>query len=167
MVVTSRVSRQRWAHRVQVTEAMVLLTMGRLLQGYIPLARWSRLLGSPQQVPAAWRSGEQPIPVAAFTSAEIEVARAVRRASARLPWRSSCLAEATAAQVLLRRRGEPGAVVIGLRRPDQGTVPGWEAHAWLYGRSGAVTGGPAAAGFTATSLFSPVPDWSARHEERA
>ena len=51
--------------------------------------------------------------------------------------------------MMLRRRGEPGVVVIGLR-PSDGE---WDAHAWLLGRRGAITGGTAAAGFTATTVF--------------
>jgi hypothetical protein len=60
------------------------------------------------------------------------------------------LAEAIAGQVLLRQFGEPGVVVIGLRPTDAGP---WDAHAWLLGRAGALTGGPAARGFTATTVF--------------
>jgi hypothetical protein len=41
-------------------------------------------------------------------------------------------------------------VVIGLRRQDDGP---WDAHAWLLGRRGALTGGPAAQGFTATTVY--------------
>lgn len=72
------------------------------------------------------------------------------RASAALPWSPSCLAEAAAAQVLLRQAGESGVVVIGLRRQEGG---GWDAHSWLLGRRGALTGGPAAQGFTATTVY--------------
>lgn len=43
--------------------------------------------------------------------------------------------------------------MIGLR-PDATNHTGtWSAHAWLLGRRGALTGGPAAAGFTATTVF--------------
>ncbi len=50
---------------------------------------------------------------------------------------------------MLRRRGKPGVVVVGLRSTDGA----WDAHAWLLGERGALTGGPAADGFTATTVF--------------
>ncbi len=54
--------------------------------------------------------------------------------------------------MLLRQYRAPGVVVIGLRPVPQ---PGarWDAHAWLLGRRGALTGGPAATGFTATTVY--------------
>ncbi len=50
---------------------------------------------------------------------------------------------------MLRRRGKPGVVVIGLRSADGE----WDAHAWLLGERGALTGGIASEGFTATTVF--------------
>ena len=80
------------------------------------------------------------------------MAGAVRRGSHWLPWSPTCLAEATAGQVMLRRRGGSGVVVIGLRKDPEDPAT-WQAHAWLLGGKGALTGGPAAAGFTATTVF--------------
>jgi hypothetical protein len=51
---------------------------------------------------------------------------------------------------MLQLRGEPGVVVIGLRKEVAGT---WAAHAWLIGRAGVITGGPAAVGFTPTAVY--------------
>ena len=62
-----------------------------------------------------------------------------------------------AGQVLLRRAGAAGVVVIGLRRTDTAASQQWDAHAWLLGARGALTGGPAASGFTATTVYE-VPD---------
>jgi hypothetical protein len=85
------------------------------------------------------------------------VAVALTRASRLIPFHPTCLAQATAGQVMLRRRGEPGVVVLGLRRPeiegDGSASPAWGVHAWLVGTEGALTGGSAASGFTATSAF--------------
>lgn len=163
------------------------------------MRRWSAALGRPAPVPAAWlgqRTHGWARRAAVDRDGQVEhaVAFAVRRAAGRLPFRSSCLAEAFAGQVLLRRRGCGGVVVIGLRRmlaadaadaaaasaapdataapdgsgaadaagrsggsgaagPQGGAGASWEAHAWLVGRTGVLTGGPAARGFTATSVF--------------
>jgi len=53
-------------------------------------------------------------------------------------------------QLRIRRRA--GVVVIGLR-PSETPGGEWDAHAWLLGACGALSGGPAARGFTATTMF--------------
>lgn len=133
---------------------MGLVCAAAAAQKWVPMPRWSRVLGEPQPVPANW-SGAQivTLPTRAASLNERRVAGSIRRASELLPFEPTCLAQATAGQIMLRQRREPGTVVIGLRRPDR---PGaWDAHAWLLGRQGALTGGPAAAGFTATTMFAP------------
>jgi hypothetical protein len=89
-----------------------------------------------------------------------------------LPFEPSCLAQATAGQVMLRRRGQPGVVVIGLRPPTAASPVAefptgedrdrWGAHAWLMGSAGALTGGPAAEGFTAINVFADATSRGAR-----
>lgn len=141
---------------------MTLLAVGGVLQRWVPIRRWSRALGEAVAVPPDWagrtvrehvRGGR-----AGAARAEHEVRTAVVNGARRLPWRSTCLAEAFAAQVMLRRRGVGGVVVVGLRRHG----PAWDAHAWLVASSGVLTGGPAAEGFTATSVFEVPGGLSAR-----
>ncbi len=155
---TSRASAavHRLRARCRTVEALVLVTAAAAAQKWVPMPRWSPLIGRQAPVPAQWRGqAVETLPVAAGSLTERRVAGSVRRASQLLPWEPTCLAQATAGQVMLRRRGEPGRVVIGLRRPDQPDRP-WDAHAWLLGTKGALTGGPAAAGFTATTVFAPT-----------
>ncbi|MCW2791287.1 MAG: hypothetical protein JWO76_385 [Nocardioides sp.] len=143
---------------------MLLLSVGEVLKRRVPMTRWAWVLGRSCAVPDAWRGRRTTLLRSrAASRAEGNVAVAVRRAAARLPWEPTCLAEAFAGQVMLRRRHEPGAVVIGLRRPAEPDQP-WDAHAWLVGRLGALTGGPAARGFTATAVFTPDPDWAPGRE---
>lgn len=138
----------------------MLLTLGSALQRWVPMRRWSRALGRPGAVPERWRNrAVAALPARWASPEERAVTVAVRRARRLVPWNTSCLAEAFAAQVLLRQAAAPGVVVVGLRAPDGGvpadrpTEGGWPAHAWLLGRHGAITGGPAAAGFTPISVF--------------
>jgi hypothetical protein len=67
----------------------------------------------------------------------------------RLPWHSTCLVRAMAAGRLLKRRGLPYTLYLGV----SGGRPPLDAHAWL--RSGAVyvTGEEEAANFHAVSWF--------------
>jgi len=146
--------RRRWSHRLRVLEAVVLLAAAAAAQRWVPMPRWSGVLGRPAAVPADWHGQAiTDLPVAAATVDELHTVRAVRRASRLVPWSPRCLAEATAAQVLLRQRRHAGVVVIGLRPSVERHATPWDAHAWLLGRSGALTGGPAAHGFTATTVF--------------
>lgn len=120
------------------------------------MTRWSRILGDPGPVDQRWSGiNDGGLPQAPATVTEAQVAVAVRRAESILPGSPTCLAQAAAAQVMLRRRGEPGTVLIGLRRIEDAPDGAWEAHAWLVGMAGALTGGPAAAGFAATTSFQP------------
>lgn len=141
----------RWRHRALVVEGMGLLAVGTALQKWVPMTKWSRLLGSAGPVPRQWSGAViTALPARAADARERRVVVALRSANRHVPWHNTCLAEATAAQVMLRQLGRPGVVVIGLRATEVGP---WDAHAWLLGPRGALTGGPAARGFTATTVF--------------
>lgn len=147
-----------WRHRGRVAEAMVLVAAGTVAQRWIPMARWASSLGTPQPVPPSWQgTPPDPIPARAHDEVEYRVATAVARARAHLPHEPTCLVDAFAAQVMLRRRGRAGVVVIGLRRSAVSTNRSWAVHAWLLGREGALTGGAAAEGFTPASVLA-VPE---------
>jgi hypothetical protein len=129
---------------------MALLTAAGVATRAVPIRRWSGLLGQPAPLPEHW--ADEPSPQqrpAPATPAEYRVARSIARASRLLPWTPSCLDQALAAQVLLRRAGTPGTVVIGVRRDDSGA----ETHAWVLGQAGPLTGGPAGEDYTPTAVF--------------
>lgn len=78
----------------------------------------------------------QPLPTELRGGQAAELGRRVQVAANRLPWHSSCLHKAIAAQRLLRRRGLPQEVHVSLR-------PGEElaAHAWVTSGGTPVVGG--------------------------
>jgi hypothetical protein len=157
VVTTNRGTfRWRWANRVVLVEAVVLLIVTAALQKWVPMPRWAAVLGRPATVPEPWNGRQvETLLAASANPREARVARAVARATRLLPREPSCLAQAATAQLLLRQRRSAGVVVVGLKPPVAGDgSPGkWSAHAWLLGGRGALTGGPAAAGFTATTVF--------------
>lgn len=133
---------------------MVLLGAAAAAQRWAPVPKWSRVLGTATAVPAEWRGERiEMLPLRWATSSERKVVTAIHRASRTVPWKPKCLAEAAAGQLMLRQLGEPGVVVIGIRPGDDTSTASWDAHAWLLGRHGALTGGYAAHGFTATTVF--------------
>lgn len=62
------------------------------------------------------------------SAAVLAVRRAILRTSERLPWQSNCLVRALAAKMMLRRRGLPSLLQLGVR---VGTTRELFAHAWL------------------------------------
>ena len=127
----------------------MLLALGGAAQRWVPMRRWSSRLGQPTAAPAHWTVDPDRPADLPRVRIEAAVAHAVHRGSAHLPWEPTCLAQVLAGQDMLRRRGRPAVAVIGLRPGETE----WEAHAWLIGASRTITGGPAARGFTATTLF--------------
>jgi hypothetical protein len=69
-----------------------------------------------------------------------EIGRAVRAASSRTPWPSSCLVQALAAQRMLQARGIGGVFFIGADTADGQGNPGFDAHAWLMCGGEFITG---------------------------
>lgn len=147
-------ARGRWAHRARVIEAMPLLVAAAAAQKWVPMTKWSGVLGDPGKVPPEWLGQRiEILPSRAGSERERQVADAVRSGVRWLPFEPTCLAQATAGQVMLKQFREPGVVVIGLRPNSDSPVGRWDAHAWLLGSNGALTGGPAARGFTATTVY--------------
>jgi hypothetical protein len=137
-----------------MVEACTLLTLFSLAQRWLPLPAWAGLLGRGAPVPPSWAG--RPMPRLHHRAALVEEARvasAIARGCRRLPWRPTCLAQAAAAQLMLRRRGCGGVVVIGLRPRPPGSRQAMDIHAWLAGRGGVLTGGTEAEGFTPTTVF--------------
>jgi hypothetical protein len=67
------------------------------------------------------------------------VGRAVRAAAGRVPFRADCLVQVIAAERMLRRRGQVGAVTLGARREADGS---FGAHIWLTCAGVTLNSGP-------------------------
>ena len=114
--------------RAATLEAMALLALARLLVARVPLARWRASLG--EAVPPDTADGGLRLDA---NLAARRLARAVERASARLPGQSQCLPRAMALQWLLRRRGLGGSLLIGvLAGSSRGSID--DLHAWVVRR---------------------------------
>jgi hypothetical protein len=122
-------------------EASLLLGTARLAVRFVPFARIAARLGE--------HMGETPLsqPRAA-TDLSRRVGRAVSLAARNLPWESVCLPQAIAAKLMLRRRGVPSTLYLGLQR-DQNLL----AHAWVRVGEVVVTGEQASEGYTVVSTF--------------
>lgn len=135
----------RAAHRLRVVEAVMALTVVGVVLAVLPFRLVARLAG---RVEASVRAC--PPPTVDATAAA--VGRSVEAAARRLPWRPACLEQALAASLMLRRRGVPSHLCIGVATGDRRD---FRAHAWVTAAGGTVCGGAAAAGMTPIAAFRP------------
>ncbi|OYQ37179.1 hypothetical protein CHU95_02190 [Niveispirillum lacus] len=104
--------------------ALLLVPARRLLRGARSGA-WAGQAGLPQDQDIA------------------DVARALERAARRVPFTCTCLVRAMAGRAMLRRRGIPCTLHLGVARQNGALA----AHAWLEAGGGVVTGGDEAPNF--------------------
>lgn len=104
---------------------MILLLVARLLIRFMPLRWWRGSLGRVSDTASS--NSEYP---------NRRIVRAVNRATQRLPIDLVCLPRAMAVQWMLRRRGQPSALVFGIL-PERGTGDIHALHAWV--EAGGVT----------------------------
>lgn len=119
-----------WRWRLLVGEAMLRLSLARMLVRLVPLRWWGHWLGraAPHQAgqgeadPAAWR-----------------LARAVLRGAARLPFETKCLPRAIALHTMLRRNNLESRMVIAVLDPRRrGDLE--DLHAWVESKGEIVIG---------------------------
>lgn len=117
-------TRPDWRWRWLVAEAMLRLTLARLLVTLVPLRHWRHLLGglAPEE------ANKDPA-----DSETRRIASAVNRGADRLPFATKCLPRAIALHAMLIGRQKPSRLVIAvLDRSKLGAVE--ELHAWVESR---------------------------------
>jgi hypothetical protein len=136
-----------WASRACLLEALLALMAARLAMALLPFRRIAAWLGH--------TGAESPAEVSpTSTDTATRVGWAVRAIAPWVPWDSRCLAQALAATWMLRRRGIPTTLYLGVRKE-----PGkdFSAHAWLRCGAGIITGAPGHRTFEVIACFAHVP----------
>jgi len=110
------------AEKLLLVEALLYLGLARLALLVVPFRHVARRLG--QQLPP---DAVPPSTYSASPGAR-QIAWAVEIMSRRTPWESACLAQAIAGKLMLRRRGVPSRLSLGMRKDASGKPI---AHAWL------------------------------------
>jgi hypothetical protein len=124
----------------RTVEAACYLLAVRLAFGLLPLQRALQLFGIVRREPGPGRIS---------TAAADLIGRAIGRAARNVPFRAVCLQQAFAALLMLRRRGLPATVQLGLLREGSEL----RAHAWSLCGEVPVTGIAHAKGFTPIAAF--------------
>ena len=115
-----------------LVEAVFWLFVARLIV-LVPLARWSRYLGTLQ---GQTSSLDKPNHVQQIK----RIGWAIRAASLHVPWRADCLPQAVAGRIMLERRKIPSTLYFGLAKTRLDGQVSLSAHAWLRSGTIVVTG---------------------------
>jgi Transglutaminase-like superfamily len=113
--------------RVLVAQAGLLLTLFRV-------GLWTLRFGTLQRIVKTCRTKQTPGPKPIG-----QIAGAVTTAASRLPFETTCLVRALAADVMLRRHGYSPELRFGVRKRGNG-VTRLEGHAWLEWQGAVVFG---------------------------
>lgn len=132
-----------WPRWALLLEAGVLLAAAALAVAVVPFRYLAAHLGTPMRESGGPGEGQDPPAVRA-------VSWAVQVAARNLPWAPTCLARAVAAKLMLRRRGIPSTLYLGVAHEGSAI----RAHAWLRSGKAILTGAEANRGFTAVCWFS-------------
>ncbi|MDD5698340.1 MAG: lasso peptide biosynthesis B2 protein [Victivallaceae bacterium] len=109
-----------------VIEAVCLLLFARLLL-VLPYKYMKPFLGNCREAPEK-----------ATDLRELHrISGCIRRVGNRLPWKCSCLVNALAAKIMLKKRGIPATIYFGMTRDDEMRLV---AHAWVKSGDFLVTG---------------------------
>lgn len=136
--------RRPWADKWLLLQAYLLLGLTRLAILTLSFRRLARALGPLQtETPAD-------IPAEHLAAAR-RIAWAIHRAGPYTPWTSNCFPQAITGKILLRRRGIPSTLYLGVAfKEDKSEL---EAHAWLRCGSLYVTGGKGDEKFGVVGVF--------------
>lgn len=135
---TGKLLRLSWTERALLAEAVVCLALARAAVVAFPFRWIAPLLGeSKAETPANAAPGPAPA----------RVAWAIGAAARRSPWRTKCLEQAIAAKAMLRRRGTPSTMYLGVVNKP------FAAHAWLRVGAVNVVGGSRVDHYTVVASF--------------
>ncbi len=120
-----------WADRLLLFEAALCLGVARLAILLLPFRWLAPRFGARMAESAAEEPG-----IGGGLAGRL--AWAVRVSSRYAPWQTRCLVRAVAAKLMLKRRGLPSTLYLGLAKDGDGELT---AHAWLRCGGSTLTGG--------------------------
>lgn len=107
--------------RILFMQAYFILGYTSLMVSIIPLRRFLKRIGM--------QGKESTVTISSETLTELFlVEKAIKRAIKYLPWRSKCFSRAITAKLLLKRKGIPSTLYLGVAKEDSKKMT---AHAWV------------------------------------
>jgi hypothetical protein len=145
--VSSTSARPDAGRAALLAEALLWLTIARLLLSMLPFRQVAALLGLEES--------RRPCPIRPVDPATLEaVGWAISVLARRLPWSSTCLVRALAGARLLCRREVPITLHLGARAAGNSTLL---AHAWLSAGGWILLGERDAVGCRLLATFETAP----------
>ena len=124
-------------------EATTLLGLARLALWFVPFRRIVSLLGNMR--------AESSVELTSAQAARAkQIGWAVGTMSRHSLWKYTCLAQAVAAQAMLKRRGVPSTLYLGVAKDDE---ENFTAHAWVRSGRAILTGAPGHDQYTVVAAF--------------
>lgn len=120
-------------------EAAAYLALARLMLLVLPFRTVARLVGAPASPPADQAASRR----------LTEIRRALLAAARRAPWRCQCLEQSLAGKMMLRARGIPATLYLGVEKRDD-TL---HAHAWLRCGDTFIAGGDGSSRYSIVSVL--------------
>lgn len=134
-----------WSDRALAVESIAMLAAARILVKTAPQKRLVQRLGGTNddatriddaESTSALPAANNPPNVTGTNATGARVGRMLERAARITFWRSMCLEKALAGKWMLRRRGIPSTIYVGMARQGEA----FAAHAWLVGEGHTLTG---------------------------
>ncbi|HVW09995.1 MAG TPA: lasso peptide biosynthesis B2 protein [Bryobacteraceae bacterium] len=125
-----------WSERSLAAEAILMLAAARILIRFGSERDLVSRIGGTRVAAAGPDGGPGPQPGTGGESAGKRIGAMLERAARHTWWRSMCLEKALAGRWMLRRRGIPSTMYVGMAKRDGNFI----AHAWLVGEGRTVTG---------------------------
>jgi len=144
-VLLVKLARLPWRERFLLAEAAMRLVVAWIALRIVPFRRLARHFGEAK--------AETPTVGPEDPDLTFRVAWAVRIASRYVPWPTKCLADAIAAQAMLRRREQPTTLYLGVAKDGEE----FGAHAWLRCGTEIITGDDIATYHTVLTSFADTP----------
>ncbi|MBF0544205.1 MAG: lasso peptide biosynthesis B2 protein [Candidatus Riflebacteria bacterium] len=139
-----RVCARSLPEKLLLLEAAFWLPVARLIIHFVPMKWYSSIFLGKHMVESPKSSNFVPDD---FLK---QVSWATNAMSGRMPWKNKCFAHAMAAKIILRLRGLPSTLYLGLKKDEKKELA---AHAWLRCGDRFVTGGDGT-GYSIVSKFS-------------
>lgn len=133
--------------QLRVVEAAAWLAGAWVIVRLLPFRAYAFVLGRPS---APGQPDATPAPADAACARNVGLG--LRRASRHLPWHSTCLMQVVAGSLMLRLRRRRGRAYVGAAKRE-GSLDGFEFHAWLIAGGVPVCGVHEGKRFTTLAAF--------------
>jgi len=129
-------ARMPWSDKALALESLAMLAAARLLVKTTPERQLVARMGGSPVTGGKFPDDSDTNTARSRTTVGARVGASVERVARVTWWRSMCLEKALAGKWMLRRRGIPSTMYVGMARQGSEFV----AHAWLVGEGQTLTG---------------------------